>query len=113
MTEAEFSRRDRIRALNDQFRTTFIGGRVLVTAGVRELPLDVNARVLRAVQSFADFSGNNDPYGEHDFGAVQVEGETYFFKIDLYDRDCRYGSEEPADPDQTTRVLTIMRADEY
>ncbi len=27
----------------------------------------------------------SDPYGEHDFGAVQVQGHKVFFKIDSYD----------------------------
>jgi hypothetical protein len=30
-----------------------------------------------------------------------------------YDKECKFGSEGPANPDKTTRVLTIMRADEY
>lgn len=104
---------DRIRLLNDKFRTTFTGGQVVVTSGVAQLPLDIKARVLLAVQSFSNFTKDNDPYGEHDFGSVQVEGETYFFKIDYYSHDLISGSENAADPSVTTRVLTIMRSDEY
>ena len=113
MTTGAVSSHDRIRVLNDNFRTMFIGGRVVVTAGVRALPLDVNARVLLAVQSFADFTEDNDPHGEHDFGSFEVGGEKFFWKIDYYDLDCRYGSEDPADPEKTARVLTIMLAEEY
>jgi hypothetical protein len=102
-----------IRVLNDNFRSTFVGGRVLMTAGVAELPLDTKARVLLAVQSFSNFTKDNDPHGEHDFGTFEIEGETYFFKIDYYALDLDGGSEDPADPSVTTRVLTIMRADEY
>ena len=104
---------DRIRLLNDNFRTTFVGGRVVMTQGVANLPLDEKARILLKVQGFADFNAENDPHGEHDFGSFELAGETYFFKVDYYSPDLDGGSEDPADPQKTTRVLTIMRADEY
>ena len=104
---------DRIRLLNDNFRTTFVGGRVVMTQGVSEMPMDAKARILLAVQSFKDFDADNDPHGEHDFGSFELAGETYFFKVDYYSPDLEGGSEDPADPEKTTRVLTIMRADEY
>jgi hypothetical protein len=103
----------RVRVLNDNFRSTFIGGRVLMTQGVDALPIDTKARVLLAVQRFDGFSSDNDPHREHDFGSFEVEGEKYFWKIDYYALDMDGGSEDPADPDKTTRVLTIMHADEY
>lgn len=53
------------------------------------------------------------PPGEHDFGAVEIEGETFFWKIDYYDETMSYLSPDPADPTITNRVMTIMRADEY
>jgi len=105
---------DRIRVLNDNFRSTFVGGRVLMTAGVDALPIDTKARVLLAVQSFNKFTNDNDPHREHDFGNFEIEGQSYFFKVDYYDAlDMNSGSEDPADPEKTARVLTIMRADEY
>jgi hypothetical protein len=110
---AAHSKSDRIRVLNDNFRSTFVGGRTVMTAGVNELPLHTKARVLLAVQSFSNFTKDNDPHGEHDFGNFQIEGETYFFKMDYYALDMDGGSEDPTDPEKTTRVLTIMRADEY
>ena len=113
MTTASLSKADRIRVLNDNFRSTFVGGQVVMTQGVNELPLDTKARVLLAVQSFSNFTKDNDPHREHDFGSFNVEGETYFFKVDYYSLDMESGSEDPADPNVTTRVLTIMRADEY
>jgi len=103
----------RIRLLNDNFRTTFIGGRLFVTPGVAELPVDAKAHVLLKVQSFADFTADNDPHGEHDFGSFEFGGVSYLFKVDYYSPDMDGGSEDPADPEKTTRVLTIMRADEY
>ena len=104
---------NRIRVLNDNFRSTFVGGQVVMTAGVASVPLDVKARVLIEVQKFSDFTADNDPHGEHDFGSFEVAGEKFFWKIDYYDNDMMFGSEDPADPEETTRVLTIMFADEY
>jgi hypothetical protein len=104
---------DRIRVLNDNFRSTFIGGKVVMTQGVNALPLDTKARVFLAVQAFSNFTKENDPHGEHDFGNLDIEGETYFFKLDYYSLDMEGGSEDPAEPAITTRVLTLMRADEY
>ncbi len=104
---------DRIRVLNDNFRSTFVGGQVVMTPGVDALPIDTKARVLSAVRSFTNFTKDNDPHGEHDFGSFDIAGVTYFFKLDYYGPDMEGGSEDPADPAKTTRVLTIMRADEY
>src|SRR6266567_9408813 len=104
---------EEIRALNDAFRTTMTGGRVLMTAGVDALPSDVKAMVLRRVATFSDFTPDNDPHGEHDFGSFTLAGRKFFFKIDAYDAGMRFGSEDPADPAKTTRVLTIMLVSEY
>jgi hypothetical protein len=66
------------------------------------------------VRSFSAFDRDNDPHAEHDFGSFESDGEQFFFKIDCYAaNDMESGSEDPSDPEQTTRVLTIMRADEY
>src|SRR4029077_9898868 len=104
---------ERIRELNDAFRTTMTGGRVMMTAGVDALPSDVKAMVIRRVATFSEFNDDNDPHGEHDFGNFTLAGGKFLWKIDAYDADMRYGSEDPADPSKTTRVLTIMLASEY
>ena len=103
----------RIRLLNDSFRTTFIGGQVVMTPGVAELPADLKAHAFLMVRRFHGFNADNDPHAEHDFGSFELGGETYFFKVDYYSSDMEGGSEDPSDPGKTTRVLTIMRADEY
>ncbi|MGD0331990.1 MAG: DUF3768 domain-containing protein [Xanthobacteraceae bacterium] len=113
MSTENFDNARVIRILNDNFRSTFVGGQVVMTQGVNAMPIDTKARVLLAVQSFSNFTKDNDPHGEHDFGSIEIEGETYFFKVDYYALDLNGGSEDPADPSVTTRVLTIMRADEY
>jgi hypothetical protein len=104
---------EKIRELNDRFRTTMQGGMVLVTTGIDMLPSDVKAMVIRRVATFSDFNEDNDPHGEHDFGSFELAGRKFFWKIDAYDADMQFGSEDPADPAKTTRVLTIMLADEY
>jgi hypothetical protein len=104
---------EEVRALNDAFRTTMTGGRVMLTAGVDALPSDVRAVVIRRVATFTDFTPENDPHKEHDFGGFEVAGRKVFFKIDYFDPAMEFGSEDPADPAKTTRVLTIMLASEY
>lgn len=102
-----------IAILNDAFRTTLIGGTVVLTAGIQALDEAEQRAVIQAVQAFSDFSEDNDPHGEHDFGAIDFQKAKIFFKIDYYDLNLEYGSENPADPSQTKRVLTVMLADEY
>lgn len=107
------SKTQRIAALNDAFRTTLAGGTVLLTQGIKALPETDQAAILEAVRTFGTFTRDNDPYGERDFGAFQHAGERFFWKIDYYDPALTYGSEDPSDPTQTVRVLTIMLAEEY
>ena len=113
MTSTTESKADRIRDLNDAFRRTFIGGAVMITQGVEAMPLDQRRSLLQKIRSFDAFSEDNDPHREHDFGSVDEAGVRCFFKIDYYDRKTEFGSPDPADPAVTTRVLTIMLADEY
>jgi hypothetical protein len=103
----------RIRELNDTFRRTLCGGKVFFSAGASALGIAYTHLALTKVRLFNDFGANNDPYGEHDFGSLTLHGEKLFWKIDCYDLDYRYGSEDPADPTRTCRVLTIMLAEEY
>src|SRR5437588_12113022 len=95
----------KIRALNDAFRTTMTGGRVMMTAGVDALPSDVKAMVIRRVATFSDFNADNDPHKEHDFGSFELGGRKFFFKLDYFDSAMEFGSDDPADPSKTTRVL--------
>ena len=90
---------------NDNFRKTFLGGKVFLTPGVIESKS--KEKVINAVRTFDTFTQDNDPYFEHDFGKVNIDGEDYFFKIDYYDSNYECFQEDG------NRVLTIMRADEY
>ncbi len=104
----------RIRRLNDALRQ----GRgenisVVITQGVQALGDDVLAVVSRKVSEFDKFTEDNDPRGEHDFGAVDANGETIFWKIDYFDRRLKALSPDEANPAVTSRVMTIMLASEY
>jgi len=106
-------RTTKIRTLNDTLRTTFLGGQVVMTRGVADLPTQRRAEIVQKVQNFSNFSKDNDPYGEHDFGIIEAGGETVYWKIDYYDKTLEYGSEDPSDPQITSRVLTILLREEY
>jgi Protein of unknown function (DUF3768) len=84
-----------------------------MTAGVNALPSDVKAMVIQRVAIFSEFTADNDPHEEHDFGNFELAGRKFFFKIDYFDANMEFGSEDPADPTKTTRALTIMLAEEY
>jgi len=105
-----------IAALNDAFRQApglSQAGRVLFTAGVSDLGVEFSHLALGLVRRFDKFNADNDPYGEHDFGSIELHGRKLFWKIDYYDRDLEWSSPDPADPTVTTRVMTIMLAEEY
>ena len=103
----------RICDLNDDLRRRMHNGTWLLIQGVRTLPELTLLAAVQAVQSFDSFTPDNDPYGEHDFGAAEVEGERIFWKIDAYDKTLCYQSPDPTDIAVTWRVLTLMLASEY
>jgi hypothetical protein len=104
----------RIAELNDLCRKAMgTAGRLMQTRGFNALPAHVKSAIREKVETFDCFTGDNDPYGEHDFGAIEHDGNRIFWKIDYYALDMMHGSENPADPKQTVRVLTIVLAEEY
>jgi hypothetical protein len=101
-----------IAELNDEFRTTGQGGKVYITRGVWALGSAFVAEAVAGVRSVQDFTPENDPDGEHNFGSFAVAGKTVNWQIDYYDADGDFASNDPANPDITTRVLTIFLAEE-
>ncbi|WP_199153350.1 DUF3768 domain-containing protein [Chromobacterium sp. ASV23] len=102
--------------LNDQLRVglpfaTHGLGQVCCTPGFAALVEP--ERFLTAIRATQVFHAGNDPYLEHDFGQVEIDGDTVFWKIDYYALDSEFGSEAPWDAQQTRRVLTLMLAEEY
>ena len=109
----EIDDKTRIRELNDSFRRTGQGGGIVITAGIHDLSAVDQAAVFQKIRLFDAFTKANDPHEEHDFGAIEHNGEKFFFKIDYYDKNLENHSENPADPTKTTRVITVMLACEY
>lgn len=102
---------NRIRLLNDLARQSFTGCRVVITVGIEAL--DEIEAILRAVQQYDGFTEDNDPYQEHDFGSFRHNNQTVFWKFDYLDIDLQMHSLDASDPSITTRVLTVMLAEEY
>jgi hypothetical protein len=104
----------RIAELNDRLRKHGIGnGRVMVTRSIRELGPEFELATLLNVRAFDAFTPENDPHGERDYGSFDLKGCRVLWKIDYYDPSLTGGSEDPSDPLQTYRVLTIMLAEDY
>ena len=116
MSSEEEENVKQIAKLNDLCRTAMgVAGRLVQTAGISALPPQIQSAIREKVERFSDFSPDNDPHGERDFGAFTVRGvpEKIFWKIDYYAPDLMHGSENPSDPQQTVRVLTLMLSSEY
>ena len=120
----------RIARLNDLARSAMgVACTAVATVGFRSLPDADQSRVHELIETFDAFPEDNDPHGERDFGTIyqlgdgqwtterprvrEDERERVFWKLDYYDRDLRFASEDAADPARTRRVLTIMLSDEY
>ena len=102
-----------IATLNDTFRKTFTGGQVLLTAGIAAMSSEDKANIISLVQNFNDFTPDNNPYSENDFGTFDYKGEKILWKIDYYDLNNKYHSEDPSNPHITNRILTIMKVFEW
>jgi hypothetical protein len=120
----------RIARLNDLARQAMgVACTAVATVGFRSLPASNQSRVRELIETYDAFDEDNDPHDERDFGTIyqlfdgrwtterprlrEDERERVFWKLDYYDRDLRFGSEDAANPAITRRVLTIMLSDEY
>ena len=101
----DLTRRDAIRKLNDDLRTT-LKGNVKISDDVQALGPTTLMEVVRAVQThrFNKF----DAYCERDFGSFEVRGHRLLFEIHYYDLKGNYGFSDPSDPEKTIRVLHIL-----
>ena len=113
VAEVAVPRAEVIARLNDQLRKDGTGGTIVVTRGVRAIAGFNSLELLAALGGYDAFDADNDPHGERDFGDLTLWGADLLWKIDYYDADMRFGSEDPADPSVTTRVLTVMTVGEW
>ena len=120
----------RIARLNDEARQAMgVACTAVATVGFRSLP-DADQSCVRAlIETFDAFDEDNDPHGERDFGTIYQlvcgrwtterprvrddERERVFWKLDYYDRQMEFASDDAASPAITRRILTIMLSDEY
>lgn len=108
----------KITQLNDQFRKGDPSlGLFSMTPKVETLPADQKHKLLEDISKVDHFI-NPEPKAassgeEHDFGLVSEDEIDYYWEVDYYNKDLKSSSPNPADPNCTVRVLTVMRADEY
>jgi len=86
-----------------------------MTQGVDSLSNFQKLYTLIKLWEYNDFNDDNDPYGEYDYGRITLDQnkQDIIWKIDYYDTDYLYGSEDPTNPNVTRRVLTLMLPKEY
>ena len=109
---------EKVAQLNDFLRgyiltATPVKDKIVITQGVSALDKTIQKKIFEQVKSFKDFNQDNNPFGERDFGAFKVNDMDFFWKISYYDNDMKYHSEDKSNPEKTTRVLTIMKSEEY
>ena len=106
-----------IQSKNDAFRKAVFScpqpdGKAIMTNAVANLAGMTKMLLFQEIVNFDNFTEGNDPYGEHDFGCVELEGlPKIYWKIDYYaDATMEFGTEDHLN---AYRVLVIMFADEY
>lgn len=114
---------EKIALLNDELRKKLITGelfkadskdKAFITRGASVFVNSMNRmQFLNNVALYRNFTEDNNPHGERDFGNFMYQKEKIFWKIDYKDNAMMYHSPDASDPSQTIRVLTIMKASEW
>ena len=107
-----------IAAANDFMRKhPGLAGEWVMTPVVQALSEEERQQLIQKVIDFDDFSAENDPWREHDFGMVLQNGERYFYKIDYFDKEPQPDAEGKylyaENLSEVRRVLTLLHASEY
>ena len=106
-------RAETIAQLNDTLRKTGTGGTIVVTRSVTNLTGFNPAALSAALAAYDGFDPDNDPHGERDFGDLRLWDTDLLWKIDYYDADLQFGSDDPANSSMTQRVLTVMTTSDW
>ena len=113
-TTEEQVKKTTIAKLNDRFRNGDKSlGEYKMSRQVLALPRKKQKQLFKEIQDFSNFTSENDPKGEHNTGQVIMDGVEYVWKIDYLDTSMIMLSDAPEDINKTTRVLLVIRADEY
>ena len=109
---ATMSTMQKNRALNDHFRKTGQGGIVTLSMGLHKLG---QAEVDNVMKQLAGEKGDKsvEAGSEHDMGEIQVGNRTVSWEINYYNKELDDVSDNPTNPDQTTRFMTLLLSTEY
>ncbi|MDT0576390.1 DUF3768 domain-containing protein [Croceicoccus sp. F390] len=109
---------ERIAALNDRARLSLDRtARTILTMnlldslsdGKRSNDILAQARVMKAMRE-CTFSKDSP---ERDMAWFEVDDVKVMMKIDYYDADFEYGSQDPANAAETRRAITLMKPEDY
>lgn len=102
-----------IAVLNDRFRQ---GDRSLgeykLSRQILGLPKHKQKQLFKLLQEFSDFNEGNDPSGERRKGQIVMDDVIYLWRIDYLDLTMTMVADNPSNPNETTRVLFLVKKDE-
>lgn len=97
MIDREFTS-EQLARINDALRANLVfipsnlkrdgvRGQLMLTRTVADLPAEQMRQLFMRVAAFNDFTEENNPHGERDFGSIELFGERWFWKFDYYDEN--------------------------
>lgn len=117
-TRDQHSTTERIALLNDHARAGLDRpAKIVLTTnllnrfsdGTRTSDIMAQARIMHAMRKCS--LAEDCP--ERDLAIFEVDTVRVMMKIDYYDNELEYGSEDPADASITRRVITLMLPEDY
>ena len=82
----------RIRELNDHVRQRItspwknpsgVRANIFKTQGIDALPIEDQLTILASIREYDDFTEDNDPHGEHDFGSLDHNEQKKILEVRL------------------------------